>query len=267
MNRNGLEFISHILNMRLLMEIKGQTAFENMAEDEAIMNCGGGLTLRLYRWEPRAVSLGYFQSIEDEVDVKFCKDNEIDLVRRTTGGGTVFHDRELTYSILVPLEIWYDLLDKKGFDKSTASSYRVLCTPLIRGMRKFGVNAEFSPINDLEVCNKKLSGNAQTRREGYLLQHGTILFDLDLETMFRALKVSEFKIRDKRISSAQERVTSITSLGINLKEEDLAWAIAEGFGELFSSPQERAELSDEEKKEKGRLRSEKYSQGWWNHLR
>lgn len=253
--------------MRLLMELEGQSCYQNMAEDEAIMNQDGGLTLRLYRWRPRAISIGYSQSLEDEVDLDFCKEQGIDVVRRTTGGGAVFHDEELTYSVLVHLDEWNDLLDKRGETRGIANSFRILCGPIVQGLQRAGVEANFRPLNDVEIHGKKISGNAQTRREGYLLQHGTILLDLDLDTMFQALKVSDLKLKDKMIGSARERVTSAASLNLDLSHKGLAHELAEAYGKLFSSPPKKGKLSDVEERDKIRLSAEKYAQRWWNHLR
>ena len=76
-------------------------------------------------------------------------------------------------------------------------------------MGEIGIKGEFKPINDIIVNGKKISGNAQTRRRGVLHQHGTILYGLNIKTMFSVLKVSKEKISDKLIASVEERVTSL----------------------------------------------------------
>ncbi|MEM2459144.1 MAG: lipoate--protein ligase family protein, partial [Candidatus Bathyarchaeia archaeon] len=116
-------------------------AFYNMALDEAIVIARAkGLvpnTIRFFRWEPSAVSIGYFQSMTEEVDIETCDRMGIDYVRRRTGGGAVYHDRdgELTYSIIVnenhPL-ISSDFL----------KTYEKLCSGLVQGLRLLGVPAE-----------------------------------------------------------------------------------------------------------------------------
>src|SRR5271157_5226509 len=79
-------------------------AFMNMAIDESVSaRVGSGQsppTIRFYGWKPRAISIGYFQSLEREVDLDNCKTAGVDIVRRRTGGGAVFHDSEITYSII-----------------------------------------------------------------------------------------------------------------------------------------------------------------------
>jgi lipoate-protein ligase A len=149
-------------------------AYYNMALDEAIVIAKSrGLvpvTLRLFRWAPSAVSIGYFQSMEDEVDVNVCKQMGVDCVRRRTGGGAVYHDTEgeLTYSLIIEEE---NPLVSVDFQKT----YETLCAGLVRGLQLLGVSAAFKPINDIVVDGRKISGNAQTRSMKVVHQHGTIL--------------------------------------------------------------------------------------------
>ena len=88
-----------------LLDTEPRDAFYNMALDEAIATARSKNlvpnTLRFFRWEPSAVSIGYFQSLEEEVDIPTCDKIGVDFVRRRTGGGAVYHDREgeLTYSL------------------------------------------------------------------------------------------------------------------------------------------------------------------------
>ena len=142
--------------MRLLLE--SQNCYRNMAEDEALIKTKSEPTLRLYTWEPSAVSIGYFQSIKDEVDVNFCRKNGIDIVRRNTGGGAVFHDEkgELTYSLIYPLSEWNKFAESVGREgNNIMETYRIVCNCLIIGLEKLGIEADFKPINDIETSGKK----------------------------------------------------------------------------------------------------------------
>ncbi|MFH0972141.1 MAG: biotin/lipoate A/B protein ligase family protein [Candidatus Micrarchaeota archaeon] len=186
-------------------------AFTNMALDEA---CGLALlegkvpyTIRFYGWEPSAVSIGYHQSITDEVNLEECRNQQIDVVRRRTGGGAVYHDSEgeITYSLIAP-EMLYP--------KDILASYKIICGSIVDALSGLQLQAEFKPINDIILGGKKISGNAQTRRQGILTQHGTLLYDLDVKKMFSALKVSQEKISDKMIASVEERVTCLRKCGI-----------------------------------------------------
>ncbi|MDR2519413.1 MAG: lipoate--protein ligase family protein [Spirochaetaceae bacterium] len=207
--------------------------FYNMALDQALLEAvAGGFSppvLRFYGWKPAAVSLGYFQRIEDEVDVQACQRRQVDIVRRLSGGGAVFHHAELTYSIILGAA---HPLAGTGIQ----DSYRMLCAGIVRGLGLLGVDAVFAPINDILAGGRKVSGNAQTRRMGGVLQHGTVLLDSDLDLMFELLKVPDVKIsRDHRIRDVKERVTSLKALlGREVSFEEAEAAMARGFCESLS---------------------------------
>jgi lipoate-protein ligase A len=205
-----------------------------MALDEALLEstAGGSLpALRLYGWEPPAVSVGYFQGLAEEVDIDACRRLGFDLVRRISGGGAVLHKSELTYSMAMPLN--HPLA---GADLN--DSYRILCTGLVEALRLLGLSAFFSGINDILAVRqggaaaegRKVSGNAQTRRLGCLLQHGTVLLDNDTGIMFEVLKVPREKIKGKLIGKASERVTTLRDLlGRSVSFEEAAAAVSAGF--------------------------------------
>ncbi len=209
-----------------IIELAEYDAYRNMAIDQAILEqVSKGLsppTIRFYRWNPSSVSIGRFQSMNDEVNVDRCREMGIPLVRRITGGGAVYHDHdgELTYSVIAPQEM---------FPAGIRESYSVICGWVILGLRALGLDARFAPINDIAVNGKKISGNAQTRKEGILLQHGTILFSLDVQRMFSVLNVSKEKISDKMIKSVEERVTSISAQSKEIWFDRLYRAILDGF--------------------------------------
>lgn len=197
----------------------------NMGLDEAIMaGIKAGTsppTFRLYTWTPSAISIGYFQGLDNEVDMSACKKKRIDIVRRLTGGGAVYHDTlgELTYSILGPVD---------SFPKDIQKSYQEICSYIIRALGYLGIKSEFRPINDVLVNGKKISGNAQTRRKGVLLQHGTILLDVDVDLMFSILKVGKQKMADKLIKSVKKSVTSVKEHS-NATAKDVAEALERAF--------------------------------------
>ena len=199
-----------------VMQLEEHDAYTNMAIDESILehirDGKSDPTIRFYRWKPSAVSIGRFQSMADEINMDKCRSDGIDFVRRITGGGAVYHDYdgELTYSI-IGLE--------SLFPKSIWESYRMICGRIINGLKRLKIDAQFAPINDIVINGKKISGNAQTRREGVLLQHGTILYKTDVSKMFSYLNVSKEKISDKMIKSAEERVTSVyAEKGVSFQE-------------------------------------------------
>jgi len=203
-----------------------------MAIDEALLlfNAEGKSpnTVRFWRWQPSAVSLGFFQSVEREVDLQAAKHHGVDVVRRITGGGAVFHDYEgeLTYSVVCKQD---------DIPQDIVESYRMICEGLVRGLGFLGLRAEFRPVNDIQVNGKKISGSAQTRRWGSVLQHGTILVSPNLRLMFELLKVSPEKISDKFIASVFERVTTVErELGKRPSFEDVRKAMIKGFENSLS---------------------------------
>ncbi len=236
-------------------------AFMNMAIDEAIMEgvrSGNSLpTVRFYGWSPSAISIGFFQGLLNEVNLDACHLAGVDIVRRLTGGGAVYHDSEgeVTYSILGPVEI---------FPPKILDSYRVICSDVLFALELIGIQASFEPVNDLIVDGKKISGNAQTRRSGVMLQHGTILYKVDVEKMFSLLNVSKEKISDKLISSVKKRVTSVDAYN-TATIQDLLKAMEEGFSRNREIVFE--DYSAEELDRARQLAAQKYSTDAWVGLR
>ena len=249
------------------IDLETHTAFENMAIDEAIMlamkNNHVPPTLRLYRWNPSAVSIGTFQGMTDEVDVEFCKSKGIDVIRRITGGGAVYHDYdgEVTYSIIIP----------KGHrlaPPDIIESYRILCNGIVKALEYLGIEAEFKPINDVDASGKKISGNAMTRRQGCVLQHGTTLLDLNVSLMFTILKVPQEKISDKMIADVKERVTSIRDiLDRDVQIAELQEVLKQGFSDALEIELVPSRLTTEEQETADQLAREKYSSYDWNFSR
>jgi len=245
-----------------LIDMRIEDAPTQMSIDEAIAKArlveDNPNTIRLYRWNPSAVSIGYFQSIEKEVDIESCKELGIDVIRRITGGGAVYHDYngEITYSLIAPVnhpKIPTDVLD----------SYEFICGAIINGLKQLGVDADFKPVNDILAGEKKISGNAQTRRYGVILQHGTVLVDSDIHTMFKVLRVSDAKISDKLIKAVEDRVTNLRKyLGRNISFREAREALLYGFEDTFDITLERGRLTDYEEELVKDLQA-KYSSNEW----
>ncbi len=193
---------------RLILD-KSLPGSKNMAIDAAILSAVSEKrslpTLRFYSWKPAALTIGFFQKIEQELDENACKKDNVSIIRRITGGGAVFHQFEITYSVVFPLEHALSC-------KTVLESYKKICLPIIDALKSYFLNASFEGINDLCVDGKKISGNAQTRRKGCLLQHGTILLDLNLQQMFSYLKVPKVKVKTSSNAKPAGRVTSLKNL-------------------------------------------------------
>lgn len=232
-----------------VLETGHNPASWNMALDEVLLNnLGDTPILRIYGWSPPAVSIGYFQSMGEEVDVDECRRHGIDVIRRITGGGAVLHDSELTYSFLT-----------KKYPQNIMESYELICGAIMTAINSLGFVSKFSPLNDITINGKKVSGNAQTRKKNTLLQHGTILLNADIERMFSVLKVPSEKIRDKMISDVKQRVTTLDKTF-----EEVADSLKKGFSEKFRATLAIDTLSDEEKTAAEKLAREKYTTHQWN---
>ncbi|MCU0799628.1 MAG: lipoate--protein ligase family protein [Candidatus Thermoplasmatota archaeon] len=240
-----------------------RSAAMNMGIDEAILNSvsegRSPPTLRFYMWAPTAVSIGYFQGLELEVDLDECRKRGVDVVRRITGGGAVYHDTnlELTYSVVVK--------ESSGLlPKDILGSYKAVCAGIIKGMERLGVKAEFRPLNDLVINGRKISGNAQTRRQGCILQHGTILMGVDVDSMFSVLKVPDEKLRGKMVEGVKASVTSLKQvLGALPDPTVLADAVEGGMTSTLPGKFVHGAISKEEEADAGRIARERYlSQAW-----
>lgn len=167
----------------------------NMAVDEALMDVGrdGGVALRFYRWDPPCLSLGRNQAARGRYDLDAADRMGVEFVRRPTGGRAVLHDRELTYSVVAPSGLWGGL----------RGSYRRVNRALLRGLAGLGAEvgaAERAPDGgtpgpgrracfrdplpgEIVAAGRKLVGSAQWRRDGALLQHGSLLLHDDQGTV------------------------------------------------------------------------------------
>lgn len=144
-----------------------------------------------------SVIIGRYQNTIEEINEDFIDENNINVVRRNTGGGAVYHDYgNLNYSFIVPSE-------EKKIDFETFTK------PVIDALKEMGIEAALAGRNDLVVEGKKFSGNAQYTYNGRLLHHGTLLFDADLSTLDKALKMKKGKIESKSIKSVRSKVTNL----------------------------------------------------------
>ena len=239
-----------------------------MAIDEAILTARikelVPNTLRFYLWKPSAVSIGRFQNVFNETHIENCQRQGIDIVRRITGGGAVYHDfqGEITYSLIIKEED----LETKG----VIASYNAICNGLIEATKILGLKANFQPGNqrncpNLIINGKKISGSSQRHKNGIILQHGTFLLDIDLVKMFTFLRVPWAKTITDVICIARERITSIKQeLTLNIQVEKVHHSLIEGFQKAFNIkfPEEET-LTIYEEKLADKLKLEKYNTRKW----
>jgi lipoate-protein ligase A len=250
-----------------LLPLETNNAAMNMAVDEAILNSriAGAVpnTLRLYRWQPSAVSIGRNQNPENEVYLDACKQLGVDMVRRISGGGTVYHDfeGEVTYSVIAKTS---DL----GTTDITAV-YVKIYEAITDALRLLGVPADFSGGDakncpNLTVNSKKISGSSQTITRGVVLQHGTILRSVDLPRMFQLLKLKNASCT-QAADIAKRKITSIQNeLGHQVKPGTIANALVQGFRAILKIQLEEGELTPFELETANNLTKEKYKSKKWN---
>jgi lipoate-protein ligase A len=244
---------------------ENNSAAKNMAIDRAVLvaNSEGKVppTVRFYTWNPSAISIGYFQGLSEEVDLEKCKELGVDYVRRITGGGAVFHDDELTYSIVIPES-------HPEIPKNIVESYGRICGAVMKGLKNQGIDSSYVPINDIVSGGRKISGNAQTRKLKTVLQHGTVILDVDVEKMFSLLIVPNEKIRDKMIADVKQRVTSVKHiLGKYVSFNDSVNAMKKGFEEEFNVKLISGSLTDYELGLTEKFEKECFANPSWNHKR
>lgn len=187
--------------------------------DYAIANKLNYPIFRLYGWKPACISLGRNQS-DEFIDKEFLKQEGINLVRRLTGGRALLHDNEITYSYICPTSYL-----KNG--ENVTKSYIEISQILIDKFKKIGIELNFGTTKKIntkfdycmlistgaDLCyeGKKLIGSAQCRKNGYILQHGSILYDYDKKLLE--------KIFHEEVNT--ESITSIKSINPNITKEDI----------------------------------------------
>ena len=179
--------------------LNNQDAAVNLATEQVIFDSLPRGKSCFLLWQNRsAVVIGRHQDALAEIDRAFVEAEGIQLVRRLSGGGAVYHDLgNLNYSIIT---------EGRG---SKAPDMAVFCEPVLRLLHDLGVRAELSGRNDMTVNGQKFSGSAQHLYKGRVLHHGTLLIDSDLNMVSRALRVDPEKIRSKGLASVRSRVTNL----------------------------------------------------------
>ena len=210
--------------MTKLISFSIHTGEENMRIDneileKSIQESATEPVFRLYGWAPACISLGKNQS-DSFIDKQFLKDTGIDIVRRLTGGRALLHDDEITYSFVCPIDYL-----KHG--ENVVKSYIEISQILIDKFSKIGIKLDFGgkkQVNtkfdycmlistgaDLCYEGKKLIGSAQCRKQGYILQHGSILYNYNRELLE--------KIFHEHVDTSD--ITSIKEINPNLSKEDI----------------------------------------------
>jgi lipoate-protein ligase A len=256
---------------------------KNMAVDEALLEAfiagDGSPTLRFFQWSPPCVSVGYFQSLAGEVDLERCRELGIHWVRRITGGRLILHQHELTYSVVASEN---DPLVSGGI----LESYRKISLALHAGLARLGVAAHLADPDDstvaaapglkrgvcfnaaagheLVVEGKKMVGSAQVRRKGVILQHGSILIDIDAALHQQIVRsVSGLSPEQCARVFYSHVLTLGKSLGRTPSHDEIVAAVVQGFQETWGVAFERRGLNAVEMTLASELRH-KYASDAWN---
>jgi lipoate-protein ligase A len=212
-------------------------------------------TLHFYRRDRPTISLGYFQKVAESVDIAECGRRKVALIRRKSGGSSIFTDQgQLIYGLVVHED---DLPADRG------ESFSMTCTAIAKALVKLGLEAAYRPMNDIEVGGMKVSGNAQLRRKGSVLQHGTIVVDTDVRQMDCVLRV--LKIAPGAGMKPSDRVATLASLLGTVPDMELVKrALVSSFEDAFKVRFASSPLSNVEEAFVRKLVRERYSKKEWN---
>ncbi|MEI7024703.1 lipoate--protein ligase family protein [Paenibacillus sp. y28] len=255
----------------------------NMAIDEAILTAHSEgrvpPTVRFYGWNPASLSIGYFQKAREEIDLEALEQKGIGFVRRPTGGRAVLHDQELTYSLIVSENY-------PGMPRSVTEAYRVLSAGLLYGFQRLGLQAEMVSLAseeekqkygtassaacfdspswyELVVEGRKIAGSAQTRTKGVILQHGSILLDMDVDLLFSLLRIPSDSLKARLKQSFVRKAVAVNDIlrGVGKPEVDLLQteqAFREGIAQGLGVTLQPAELTPYEQELSEKLIRDKY---------
>jgi lipoyl(octanoyl) transferase len=264
-----------------LLDTGHQTGPANMAIDEAIMRAHGRgevpPTLRFYGWEPAAVSIGYFQSMASEIDLDAVREGGFGYVRRPTGGRMIFHHMELTYSVAIREEL---------LPGGVVETYKELSKGLLEGLALIGANPELSggesdprrrdpggnhtacfdspSAYELTVQGKKVAGSAQTRKDGVILQHGSIMLDLDADLLFHLMK-APVELKERLKERFRRKAVSLKeALGRDVGYAEARDAFVRGFERGLGVVLTPGQLTAAEQADAAALANEKYGSDTWN---
>lgn len=258
-------------------------AFFNMALDEALLIlCEKEKTppiLRLYQWEPKAVSVGFSQTIEKTVDLEKCREKNVDLVRRMTGGRAVLHHGDLTYSICASRKHFHVL------GETVAETYGRISLAFLSSLKFLKIKGEWevesssqgslkpfgfskpcfssSTRFEIKVNGRKLIGSAQRRFKNSFIQHGSIPLEDQSLGLADLLPVVSPERKKKVKRSLRKRSTSLRSLlRKNPRIDETISAVRSGFGGFFSVNLEEGEITPDELELAERLICKYRSENW-----
>ena len=229
--------------------------YYNMAFDEYCLESLPIDEPVFFLWQNRpAVIVGFNQEVNTEVNLDYLKENGIDLVRRVTGGGAVYHDLEnLNYTIV-------------GRSEDQERDYPEYASIMAKALQTLGVPATLSGRNDILVEGRKVSGFAKRVCKNRLMVHGTLMYNVDVDVLTHVLNPSTTKLQSKGIASVRSRVTNLCNY---LPELSDIQAFKNRLEEILSNNYSDAEykLSETDLVHIQQLTDEKFATWEWNYGR
>lgn len=212
-------------------------------------------TLHFYRRSVPTVSVGYFQKVAETLDLDECRRRGVSIVRRMSGGSSIYTDQgQLIYGLV---------LRESDIPGPREASFGRVCGAIASAIGSLGLEAVHRPVNDVEVGGRKVSGSAQLRRKGSVLQHGTVIVDTDLGAMDAILRPARSgKAPGSRPSERVATLSGIKGAGVDMGsvKEKVSDELARAFGVVF----EKGALTQKELETVARLVSERYGKREWN---
>ena len=222
-----------------------------VVEEYLLTHCTEGILVMLWQ-NDNTIVVGRHQNTTEEVNQQYVNEHGIRVVRRTTGGGAVYHDLgNLNYSVIA------DRTEE-------ADEMKFFTGPVIEVLRSMGTGAEFSGRNDIIIEGKKVSGTAQRIYKNRILHHGCLLFDSDLSAVAKSLNVRREKFHSEAVKSVKSRVGNIKDyVSEEISMEDFQQRLVEKL--LSNSEYEELILTEKELAQVEQMKSEKYETWEWNY--
>ena len=250
------------MQWRYLCEDRVSDSFGLAADEAMALRVGENLSpsvLRLYTYRSCSALVGRFQRIENELNLDFCREQKMSVNRRPTGGGAILMGED-------QLGVALMLRDWKGY-KSPRELMRHFASALCEGLLIFGIKAQFRGKNDLEVEGRKIGGlGIHSNASGGYLLHCSLLVDLVVPLMLRALNVPVEKLEARQLQSIEGRITTVRrehKKDISLNE--VRDTMRRAFSSYFTVEFEKSCYSLEEKKAIGEMESSRYLNKDWIH--